>query len=161
MMTSTRMFSIVVNCLLASLICGCGSGGGTRPPMGKVKGVVKYKGQPVSGAVVNLFMEGAPRSASGTTDDNGNYKLTTFDTNDGAIVGTHKVTVVKPFAMPLGKEPTQLTADDLLKITKEGKLEEMKKPGGDLPAKYADVKTSKLQLTIEAGENQKDIELED
>lgn len=160
-MTSTRMFSIVVSCLLASLICGCGSGGGTRPAMGKVKGTVTYKGKPVSGAVVSLFMEGASRGSSGTTDESGNYKLTTFDTNDGAFVGTNKVTVTKPKAAPLGKDPKELTPDDLLKITREGKINEMSAISDELPAKYADVKTSKLQLTIEAGDNQKEIELED
>ena len=128
--------------------------------MGKVKGTVKYKGKPVSGAIVSLAMEGAARGATGTTDDNGNYKLTTFDTNDGAIVGTHKVTVVKPIATPLGKAPAELTADDLLKITSEGKLQEVTK-SDELPAKYADLKTTKLQLTIEAGDNEKNIELED
>ena len=128
--------------------------------MGKVKGTVTYRGKPVSGAIVSLTMEGAARGATGTTDGNGNYKLTTFDTNDGAIVGTHKVTVVKPIAAPLGKAPAELTADDLLKITKEGKLQEMTK-SDELPARYADLKTSKLQLTIEPGDNEKNIELED
>ena len=131
--------------------------------MGKVKGVVSYKGQPVSGAVVNLTMEGASRGATGMTDENGNYKLTTFDTNDGAFVGTHKVTVVKSpaAATTFGKDPKEVTGEDLLKITNEGKLQELTKPSGQIPAKYADVKTSKLQLTIEAGNNEKNIELED
>lgn len=159
MIPSTRMFSTVANCLLALLICGCGSEGG-RPPMGKVRGVVTYKGKPVSGAVVNLSMEGASRGASGTTDENGSYKLTTFDTNDGAFVGTHKVTVAKAAAASLGKDPKELKPEDLLKITSEGKLKETAKTS-EIPAKYADFKTSKLQLTIEPGDNQKNIELED
>lgn len=130
--------------------------------MGKVKGTVTYKGKPVSDAVVNLAMEGASRGASGTTDENGNFKLTTFDTNDGAFVGTHKVTVAKlKTTTPLGKDPKEMTPDDLLKITNEGKLGEMAGKSGDIPAKYADTKTSPLKLTIEAGENQKNIELED
>jgi len=126
-----------------------------------VKGTVTYKGKPISGAVVSFMMERAPRGATGTTDANGNYKLTTFDTNDGALVGTHKVTVNKPVANPLGKESNQLTSDDLLKLTKEGKIEPGKIQTPEIPEKYTDAKTTPLQFTIEPGENEKNIELED
>ena len=155
--------SIAVFGLMALLASGCSGGGPKRPPLGKVSGTVTYKGKPVSGAVVSFMMERAPRAATGTTDSNGNYKLTTFDTNDGALVGTHKVTVTKIPLPASGESSKSNTPDDLAKIIAEGKFEEfMKKTKNEeIPAKYANIATSPLQFTIDSGDNEKKIELED
>lgn len=161
----------LVVCLLAGLIVagtsGCGPEGVKgRPPMAKVKGTVKYKGKPVANAAIMFTMEGAPRSAIGTTDADGNFKLTTFDTYDGAFVGTHKVTVTKAASastLPGEKTDKDMTADDLAKLSQSGKFQEWEKnrKSAEIPAKYADIKTTPLQSTIEKGENDKNIELED
>jgi hypothetical protein len=130
--------------------------------MARVKGTVTYNGQPVAGATVSYMMEDVPRGASGVTDDDGNFKLTTYDTNDGAFIGTHKVTVTKGTAGVLGKEFEELLPEDLEKLTNDGRLDEVSgKKKGEIPLKYADVKTTPLQSTVEAGSNEKTIELED
>ena len=149
--------------LLALLCCGCGEKVKGRPQMAKVNGKVSYQGNPVEGAMVTFLMEDAPRPATGVTDAEGNFKLTTFDTFDGAIIGTHKVVITK--ADPATGAPAGETKpEDLGKIVGDGKFKEFmqqaKKPGG-LPIKYADAKTTPLQYTIDAGENTKEIELED
>ena len=99
-------------CLLAvwliTALTACGDGGRGLAP---VSGTVRYKGAPLANAHVQFVPEeqGA-RSASGTTDASGHYRLTTFDSYDGARVGKHGVTVAiteepeKP-GMPDGDAP--------------------------------------------------------
>lgn len=152
--------SAVVVGLSVFVLAGCGGGGKARPPMGKVKGTVTYKSKPVSDASVTFIMDGAPRSASGKTDADGHFRLTTYDTNDGAFVGTHKVTVVKITSVGGSKPPEAMKPEDLAKMSMDGTLQKKLKVEG-IPPKYADVKTTPLQFTIEAGENDKTLELED
>jgi hypothetical protein len=159
MLRSLQMFSIVALMVPLLSLGGCSSEGKKpKPKLGKVKGIVKYKGQPVSDAIVVFTTEGAPRAAFGKTDSSGGFKLTTYDTNDGAPVGTHKVTVSKPttFKHPSGKDIQSVTMED---IQKYGYAPASKSEG--LPAKYTDINTTPLQYTVEAGENEKAIDLED
>lgn len=148
-----RMRSLLAIALMSVLVCGCGSGVKSRPPMAKVKGVVKYKGNPVANAMVNFSTEGAPRMASGMTDDQGRFQLTTYETNDGAPVGTHKVTVTRIEATA---GPAKMSAMDL---ASKGPPPPPK--GGVIPMKYADLKTTPLVSTVDAGSNDKTLELED
>lgn len=136
-------------CLIAS---GCGGGGKKRPPLGKVKGKITYKGAPVPDVEVAFMAEGAPRAGTGTTNGSGEYQLTTYDTNDGAIVGTHKVTVTQ-FASGSTKvmSPADLASQGAPPLPK----------GGAIPAKYADAKTSGLKNTVDPGSNEINIELTD
>lgn len=152
-----RYITVVV-ALSGLVLCGCGGEASKRPPMGKVKGVVTYKGKPVSDAVVAFNQEHAPRAATGKTDAEGKFQLTTWDTNDGAILGTHKVTVTKSKSILGDKDPATMTPDEIMK-----KMQENPKPAleNEVPAKYADVKTTPLQISVEAGEKEIKIDLED
>src|SRR5205085_8418079 len=78
--------------LIGSLAAGCGGGkGGTSG----VRGRITYKGKPVAKANVSFTpVEGASRAAAGLTDTNGTYSLGTFSTNDGAIPGKYRVSVI-------------------------------------------------------------------
>ena len=158
-------FSMVVVGLTCLFVCGC-SGGTKRPPMGKVRGTLTHKNEPVANAVITFMKEGSPRGSTGITDAKGNFKLTTYDTNDGAFLGSQKVIVTMINMNPTGAGGGGATMDSeaLAKIVSQGKFEEfMKKNKAEskIPAKYGDMKTTPLQYTIEAGDNQKDIELED
>jgi hypothetical protein len=74
-------------CLL--VFQGCGRG---RPETSPVSGHVTYGGKPVpSGRIV--FYPGHGRSAMGTIEPDGSYRLTTFDSGDGALLGRHRVTI--------------------------------------------------------------------
>src|SRR5436190_19619243 len=73
-----------------ALLAGCSHSGMSIAP---VHGKVTYKGGPVAGATVEFLCTGASRPAAGTTDEQGNYRLTTFTAGDGAMIGTHVVTV--------------------------------------------------------------------
>ena len=74
-------------------VMGCGGDG--LPKRVPVSGTVTHQGKPVIGATVSFHGQGAPRVASGVTDDSGKFTLTTYNPNDGAIPGSHTVTVVK------------------------------------------------------------------
>lgn len=154
--------SMVVLCFVFLSGAGCNSDARKRPPMGKVKGTVTYKGDPVANAVVTFTMEGMPRGSTGTTDDEGRFRLTTYDTNDGAFVGTNKVTVTRGAESVLGKEPEEMTPEDLEDMMKKGLVEQpVDKKKADIPSKYAAAKTTPLQYEIDPGSNEKTIELED
>lgn len=76
--------------LTIGLMVGCGPAGSA--PTAKVKGVVTYKNNPVPNASVT-FTPKAGRPANGITDAEGKFVLTTFATGDGAVPGTHVVTI--------------------------------------------------------------------
>lgn len=91
--------SHAVHCLAAVclLVATSGCGGSDFPEPVPVSGTILYQGKPVEDARVTFLStgEGKGRSASGKTDSEGKFKLTTFSTGDGAIPGEYTVTVLK------------------------------------------------------------------
>src|SRR5438093_4900706 len=80
----------------ALLILGCSSGT-RRPPTYKVTGTVTMKGRPVEGATV-VFVPPAKAEyepATGITDSQGHFKLSTFLADDGAQEGEYNIKVSK------------------------------------------------------------------
>lgn len=79
-------------CLLALLLsCGCG-GSRTSP----VKGVVLLDGQPLANASVQFVPDGTGRDATATTNDQGEFVMSTFDPRDGVAPGIYKVVISPP-----------------------------------------------------------------
>ena len=68
-------------------------------------------------------------NATGVIDTNGTFSLGTYEPNDGAIAGDHRVSIAPP--SPAG-DPDQAPPDPLLH------------------SKYLDLDTSELQVTVEA-----------
>lgn len=131
--------------LAAVLVTGCG-GSPNRPPVYKATGVVKLAGKPVPDATVQFKPEKG-RPATGKTNAQGEFSLTTFNTNDGALEGRHQVTVTASVA----EQVVSNTPEDLKKIDEAAKA---------VPAKYGDPKTSGLVNTVEKdGKNFFTIEL--
>jgi len=94
------------------LIVGCGRGTPLTMP---VKGIVTFQGSPLAEADVAFTPKGG-RPASGRTDAAGRFTLTTFKTNDGAMIGQHIVTVCKH----VKKDPNATGAYfDYLQVTPE------------------------------------------
>jgi hypothetical protein len=96
------------------LLSGCsGDDRGLAP----VSGTVRLNGKPLANAYVSFWPEeNGVRAASGTTDANGHYRLTTFQPYDGARVGKHRV-AVRAEEVPEGPPKA---ADDI--TAKRGKL---------------------------------------
>lgn len=155
--TGHKVMRVMRTAALAALIgltvgvSGCGGGGG-RPETHPVAGVVTFNGEPVADAMVTFHLEdgGAPRPAMGKTDSNGKFRLTTFDTNDGAMAGRHVVTVVKEEStgddggeMEIGSDSYAAAMSAAAAGTNERKLL--------VPEKYATKAESPLRITVDAG----------
>lgn len=84
--------------LLPVLLLGCG--GDAPAPTVPVTGRLTFEGKPVAGASID-FVPGEGRApAIAITDENGEFELSTFSQGDGAVIGTHTVTVLPSFGAP-------------------------------------------------------------
>jgi hypothetical protein len=129
-----------------------------------VSGKVTYKGQPVKDATVTFQNESSPRAATGFTDANGEFVLSTIDSNDGAMPGEHKIAIAarQPSTGATGAPNPSAGPEQM-----QAYMEAMKNVGkvkieNALPAKYADAKTSGLVRQVVEGEaNNFNIDLTD
>jgi hypothetical protein len=101
-------------------VAGCGDG---RPARVPVSGIVFMDGQPLTRGYVK-FVPANGRPSVGSISENGEFKLTCYDGNDGAIPGTHRV---------------QVTANRIITNTK---IE------WHAPSKYADFRTSAIEIEV-------------
>jgi hypothetical protein len=99
------MLSLAAACEL--LLCGC-SGKGDRLQTAKVSGTVTLDGKPVTVGMV-VFTPEKGRGATGQIQSDGSYKLTTYRSGDGAVLGTHRVAVVAREILP-GQGPSRSRA---------------------------------------------------
>ena len=166
-----RMRAVALLSLLPlALLSGCGDGI-DRPETVPVTGTVLYNGKPVEKAVVSFSCEGAPRSAVGVSDAEGKFTLSTFGYNDGAIVGTHAVTVSKadpkadqaPAAAGGGdqkllNDPAAMTADMVKMSQDPGAIPEF---SGLLPEKYSGASSPLSETVSESGPNEFVLQLTD
>lgn len=123
---------------------GCGSGPAAptgRPPVAKVVGTVTHQGRPVQNAVVQFHPEGAGDRGTGHTDENGEFTISTYGPQDGAVVGKHTVTV-----QPLPVVPTVPGMD-------------APPPSGSFPAAYASPEKTPLTVEVKAETNSFQLEL--
>jgi hypothetical protein len=90
--------------LLALACGGCGSSG-SPVPLGQVSGLVTLDGQPFAGALVQFNPEAAPVTtdkkapggggSSAISDAEGKYILRFDNEHEGAVLGSHTVTVAE------------------------------------------------------------------
>jgi hypothetical protein len=114
-MSRPPFFILAVAGVSASLsAAGCGSR--TVP----VKGVVTFDSRPLANAsVIFIPMEPGGRDASGSTDANGAFQLSTFRPGDGALPGLYKVTVhySEPVAVPAGLKTAEEVQKAMVKAS--------------------------------------------
>jgi hypothetical protein len=129
----------------------------------KIQGALTLDGKPLAGAMVTFlpFNEKEGRAAGGRTDSSGSFHLTTFKTDDGALPGKYRVTVVMPEDDPAnvsGGNPMEM--DDKAKraffsrASPQGKKEAAKrkaKKPSPIPAIYGDPLKTPLQETVPTG----------
>lgn len=146
--------------LLSALLLG-GCSGGSSVKTVKASGVVNYKGQPVAEASVAFLGDGTIRPAVAVTDDDGQFVLTTVRSGDGAVEGTHMVTVSKTVAPPTKAAATgSISMEDAAKAAQEDQKEA--KTLYLVPEKYSQPGTSGLSFEVKDGaENHFEINLED
>jgi len=157
--------------LPAFLLTAAGCGRGPGSPV-KVEGVVTLDGKPLPGATVTFAPVEGGRPASGRTDADGSFRLTTFRSDDGALPGEYKVIVLvgeEPDEQLVGKNPesfsNQMKLAQRKGMSPEGRkqaaaLKKDKKPSA-VPDVYRDVKrtplkelvppTGKVELALRSG----------
>lgn len=91
-MVPIRLF--LVTAIVGVLGIGLSGCGPSYPETFPVSGVVRLAGEPVAGAAV-VFTPDEGQQATGTTDSSGRFELSTFRLGDGALPGSHRVTVAK------------------------------------------------------------------
>ena len=139
-----RFAATLCSLVAAFLVSGCGSKGPVRPETHAAGGTVLLEGQPVPGAHVTYQLASDPtRIAYGTTNDQGEFALTTFETNDGAVAGDYVVKVMKLESAP---------AADQGSIPPGGPPPPPPPPKSLIPAKYGKFETSELKATVAAGQ---------
>jgi hypothetical protein len=124
--------------MMSAVCVGCGGGSNEKlTKVYSVDGVVKYQGQPVEGATITFTATGSePRTSFGKSGANGEFNVTTFTKDDGAVVGMHAVTVKKV-------ETSEPDATGIMPPEKQL-----------LPERYGDLGTSPLTAEItEKGPN--------
>ena len=156
---TVRLSALAV--FLAPILFGCG--GSDRPDLVDVSGVVTLNGQAVQGAEVVFQNEQSPRAATGVTDADGRFVLTTFEDNDGAVPGEHVVTIGKvktdaAISGALADDPSAAYGQGM-EAAASGNMDAIQE--NELPAKYADPKTSELSETVtKEGPNEFEFNLE-
>ncbi len=137
------------------LLTGCFGGDGNERPTAPVKVSVTYKSKPVSGATVQFLSAENPQPAVGMTDASGNCSLTTYKTNDGAIVGNNLVTISKVEIDASKVKPVRDEDKDLVGVTPPPTLKSM------IPEKYSAPGSSGLTEMVKKGQNVFSYELKD
>jgi hypothetical protein len=132
--------------VLGLSVAGCGP---ERPQTIGVTGTVTLDGEPLEGAVVGFTPEGGGRPATGTTDAEGRFRLTTFDDGDGALPGRHLVTVAKvKDTAPGGGDRGTPEGKEMLSGGPGFEVETME---SEVPQRYTNWETSGLQCEVKKG----------
>jgi hypothetical protein len=155
------MRNLLFIAVIGIAVAGCGSKERTgSDPVYPVTGIITLRGKPVAQAEVTFYNAAKNRSAFGKTNDKGEYKLTTFAPNDGAVEGQHAVTVVKVEA-PAASTPVAPIESPAYQPPGFGESTEPKPPKSELDEKYAKQETSGLTATIKTdGPNQVNFDLQ-
>jgi hypothetical protein len=148
-----RCLASVVACFVIACLPGCGDEADRwteqRPEVHPVSGVVMFNGERLAEAQVFFRPMGGGKPAYGVTDQKGRFELQTFEPEDGAVEGTHQVSVRKVELL----EPEQ-------PVNPEGELPPLREKSL-IPRRYSDFETSGLQAQVtEGGENSFTFELE-
>lgn len=142
---------------VTALALGCSQGASdpNRPKTYPVTGTVTMGGAPVDGANVIFQLSDGSRSSSGVTDASGNYTLSTFASEDGALPGEYRVAVTK-----YEKEAAASGQFDESTYTEPDPNAPSTGPKNLLPAKYANAQSSGLTATVKEESNTIDLTLE-
>ena len=105
-------------------------------------GTVLYNGKPVEGAVVAFRGDQALKLATGKTDSQGRFGLTTHKQGDGAVAGRHQVTVSR-FVVEGGTDTGPISMEEAAKNPQPAS-----QPRNELPKKYADPARPQLEFTV-------------
>jgi hypothetical protein len=167
------MMRAIARCLAAAFLCagvaltlaGCGRSG---IPVAPTEGVVLLDSKPVAGVSVVFRQAGLSMVASGKTDEEGRFQLSTYGDFDGAPVGECVATVAVISMdlttvgqeVPLADNSSIADPDERAAANRAAKGARMKKvqqlfaerqrqhPPVKIPLRYSNPETSNLKFTI-------------
>ena len=144
-------YLVFVCVFLPLLLTGCGSS-----KTGSVTGTVTLDGSPVAKAGVAFRPQDGGRMSTGETNEQGQFTLTCYERNDGAIPGIHDVTVTK------FEEPKLDLPDDADSLDAAFAASKAPRPKRKwlVPEKFSDKSTSGLTFTVERGSNTANFDLQ-
>jgi hypothetical protein len=137
-MTPASMLKLFLLSVCVCTLCGCGNNG-----LAAVKGRVLLDGKPIENAAVMFQPADGGVPATGITDKNGEFSLSTTGQGEGAALGKNGVTVVKS----VNAQPNRKM--------EEGEIVPMKM---ETPVRYASIQTS--GITIEVKPRMEKVELQ-
>lgn len=156
---SSRAVGFVSFGLAASLLIGCGSG--DQLDVAPVRGTVTCNGKTLTSGDVTFSpiaesQEGMPgKPAFGSIGPDGTFVLTTYESNDGAVIGKHRVTYT-PALPGQGGDSEEEDGDSEMGEPITASQESMKAAAqSDLPCKFGGT----AEVEVVAGENNLTIEL--
>jgi hypothetical protein len=134
-MTTAPRSTLLAATALVLLLAGCTGSSGDRVKTYPVSGNIYVNGQPAAGAVVECYAVDDPKLLAlrphAIAGPDGSFKLTTYNTGDGAPAGSYALTV----KWPAPPRPTQETGPDRLK------------------GRYADPKRPARRITVHPSDN--------
>lgn len=152
-----RLFLLrLVATLSLLLVVGCGP---DRLEVAPVTGKVTFQGKAVPCGSVSFWPQSG-RSARGKIGPDGTFTLTTFSPNDGALLGTHCVTIEAVLVHESGPQPTSTEEEKQMAKTRHPALNTKAVVQRLIPQKYSNRKTSQLTAEVVPGENSIDFNLQ-
>ena len=149
-----KVKTVRVTLLLSALVFpGC-SGVDTsgRKDVYPVSGKVTMSGGPVANAAVTFSPKAGQPVATGRTDDQGQFALTTYEPGDGAAAGEYAVLVTKSTPSAASAKPAH-GVDVVYNPSHSGGRTKAAQAAdtGALPAQYSDWAKTPLSANVEPG----------
>jgi hypothetical protein len=105
-----------------------------------------------------MFHPDAGPTAVGTIGPDGAYTLTTIKRGDGALVGSHRVTIQATTVGP-GSMVEPKSIDEELALRQQGKVLVAGKVDWVVPEQYSRVETTDLKAKVDPGSNTLDFDI--
>jgi hypothetical protein len=148
-----------ISIFLMGLLVLVGCGRSDAPSLVGTKGLILYKGKPLTGATVTMVSEKGVLS-NGFTGTDGRFRMTTGG-RPGVPVGTARVGVVK---MGEGGQKVDLKAlkpENMMELQKAGKgVAKDLSPKSEIPTKYNNPDKSNLTAAILTDASKNDFEFD-
>lgn len=150
---SFRGLSLLLGCVVALLVTGCGGQKKDIPKTVPVTIKISYHGQRLAGAnVLMVPQESGVRGASGVTDANGAAEMALPGLTKGVVPGRYRIAVSKVESSSID---AATSAEEFYKAKQQAAGDPAASaPKQVLPAKYANAQTSGLECTVTEAPNQ-------